>query len=89
MRYKKRKQRRNDVSAFLNPKKCPKTGKTMFATEDMASRSMMRMWSHDPQANIHDLHTYVCPDCLAYHVGHISYFQQAQARNESQSQANP
>lgn len=36
---------------------------------------MMRIWSHDTSANIYDLHTYVCPDCKSWHVGHKSYYE--------------
>lgn len=58
-------------------KKCQKTNKTKFNNEKKAGRAMMRIWSHDPSANIYDLHTYICPDCGHYHVGHKSYFQQS------------
>ena len=77
MKNKRRKQRDNSMSAFLNPKKCQSTGKTSFQTEDRASRAMMRMWSHDPQADIFDLHTYQCPECHFWHIGHKSYYEQA------------
>jgi len=58
-------------------KKCPVTGKTQFATEKLANRAKMRIWSHDPNADINDLHSYVCPDCKSWHVGHISYYEKS------------
>jgi hypothetical protein len=64
-----------------NPKKCKKTGKTQFNDEKKASFAMMRMWSHDPSVNIYDMHTYVCPDCLKWHIGHISYYEKSKAKN--------
>jgi hypothetical protein len=58
-------------------RKCPTQHKTMFPTEQDAGRAMMRIWSHDPSANIYDLHTYKCPDCGTYHIGHISYYKKS------------
>ena len=60
---------------FPAPKKCPVTRKTMFKKEEWANRAKMRIWSHDPSANIMDLHTYLCPDCGQYHIGHKSYYE--------------
>ena len=60
---------------FIKPRQCSSTGKSMFTTEKDAGRAMMRIWSHDTKADIKDLHTYICPDCKAWHVGHASYFQ--------------
>lgn len=59
------------------PKKCLETGKTKFKTQQLAGRAMMRIWSHDPSADIHDLHTYLCPSCGGWHVGHKSYFEKS------------
>jgi len=59
---------------FKKSKKCSKTGKSKFQTEKMAGRAMMRIWSHDRQADIYDLHVYRCPHCSTYHVGHQSYY---------------
>jgi len=72
-------------------KKCPKTKKTSFPDEKRAGRAMMRIWSHDTSADIYDLHTYVCPDCGMWHVGHISFYEKVKEKlNEqlSQSQSN-
>jgi hypothetical protein len=59
------------------PKKCRTTHKTKFKTEKTAAKAMMRIWAHDPSADIYDLHTYICPDCGGWHVGHKSYYQQS------------
>lgn len=69
------------------PKKCLTTNKTKFPNEKQAGRAMMRIWSHDPSADIHDLHTYICPDCGSWHIGHISYYQQAQKNNTVSTEA--
>ena len=66
-------------------KKCPKTKKTKFSNERKAGRAKMRIWSHDPSADIYDLHTYKCPDCGSYHIGHKSYFEKTQARLDTVS----
>lgn len=56
-------------------RKCPVTHKTMFKGEAQANKAKFRIWSHDPQANIMDLHSYLCPDCGTWHIGHVSYYQ--------------
>lgn len=68
--------------------KCPITKKSMFVTEAEADRVKMRVWSHDPQANIRDLHSYLCPDCNHYHVGHKSYYQMAQNKIANSQSVN-
>lgn len=88
MRNKKSRQRGKQMSTFLNPKKCKATGKTSFDTEKMASQSMMRMWSHDPKADIFDLHVYICPDCNKFHIGHKSYYEQAKANGTQRVSSN-
>ena len=62
------------------PKKCKKTGKTMFKKQSQAQYAMGRVISHEPGVDMFDLHTYVCPDCGEWHFGHKSYFEQALAR---------
>ena len=64
----------------ITSKKCPVQHKSMFPTQDIASRAMMRAWGHDSSMDILDMHTYVCPDCGHWHFGHISYFKQVQER---------
>jgi hypothetical protein len=63
-----------------NPKKCPKTHKTMFEKQSDASYAMMRTWAHDTKADIYDLHTYKCDVCNHWHFGHISYFEQSKSK---------
>jgi 3-deoxy-D-arabino-heptulosonate 7-phosphate (DAHP) synthase class II len=63
-----------------NPKKCPKTRKTMFAKQSDASYAMMRTWAHDTKADIYDLHTYKCEFCGHFHFGHISYFEHSKSK---------
>lgn len=60
-----------------NIKKCPKTGKSMYKDEGYANRIKFRIWTRDPHADMKDLHTYLCPDCKHYHVGHKSYYQKS------------
>lgn len=79
-RFAKRKKAQLKRGAFLSPKKCRMTHKTILSNEKEASRVLMRIWGHDPKADINDLHTYLCPDCGGWHVGHKSYYQQKLAR---------
>lgn len=65
---------------FKKPKKCPKTGKSMFHQEQSAARAMFRIWSHDSKSDIYDLHTYVCEFCDHWHVGHKSYYAKELAK---------
>lgn len=60
------------------PRKCKRTGKTMFEEEKQASRAMMRVWSHDTSMNIYDYHTYLCPDCKTYHFGNKRHYEKTQ-----------
>lgn len=66
-------------------KKCRATGKRKYHTERQAGKDMMRIWSHDPSANIYDLHTYVCPACKFWHVGHRSKYERKLARLSASS----
>ena len=72
--------KRKNSNVRTNLPKCPTTKKSMFSSEKEAGRAMMRVWSHDPSADIKDLHTYLCSDCKSYHFGHISYFQMSLAK---------
>ena len=47
----------------------------MFQTDAQADRAKMRIWSHDPSADILDLHSYLCEFCGSWHVGHKSYYE--------------
>jgi len=53
-------------------KKCVKTKKTKFHTQILARKAMMWIWSHDPSADLRDLHVYECESCKGWHVGHFS-----------------
>lgn len=68
------KKKIKQISTFLNPKKCKIMGKTQYAIEKDANAGMMRMWSHDPAADLRDLHTYKCEHCGGWHIGHISKY---------------
>ena len=65
-------------------KKCARTNKTKFSTEKVAGKVMMRIWSHDPSADILDLHTYLCEYCGRWHVGHKSYYEKKLANERIQ-----
>jgi len=71
------------MSKRKHPKICPVTKKTMFKTEEMANRIKMRIWSHDPSADITDLHVYTCKYCEKFHIGHLSYYKMALEQAES------
>lgn len=58
-----------------NRPKCRVQKKTMYDTEREASFAMFRAWSHDPNMDIHDMHTYTCDRCGKWHFGHISYYK--------------
>lgn len=72
---------------FKKNKKCPKTGKSKFHTEQEAGRTMMRIWSHDTSADIYDLHTYQCEFCKSWHVGHKSYYAKELAKQQPSASA--
>lgn len=55
--------------------KCKETGKTMYPSMDDAKMGLSHIWSHDPSAKMDDLHTYQCPFCHEYHIGHISAYK--------------
>lgn len=57
------------------PKKCKVTHKTMYKKQSQASRAMMRVISHDPHADMLDLHTYSCEHCGHFHFGHKKWFE--------------
>lgn len=65
------------------PKKCVHTRKTIYITEDLANRGKMWIWSRDPKADINDLHVYMCPHAMHYHIGHKSFYEKVLARQES------
>jgi hypothetical protein len=54
---------------------CWSTGKTQYPNQAAARIAMMRVISHDPHANMFDLHTYICPYCSKWHFGHKIYFK--------------
>lgn len=66
------------------PKKCPQTRKTMYPNENLANRGKMYIYSHDPSADIMDMHVYLCPHASLnnshWHIGHKSYFQKSQEK---------
>lgn len=68
--------------------KCHKTGKTKLNTKNKADRVKMYIWSHDPQASIFDLHTYLCPYCKMWHVGHKSYYEMSLKKRQSPYTSN-
>lgn len=53
--------------------KCHKTGKTIYKTQEQARTGMMRVISHDPHADMFDLHTYPCDD--HFHFGHQKFYR--------------
>jgi len=69
----------------IKSKKCKTTRKTIFPNEDLANRAMFRAWGHDPNIDIKDMHTYLCPDSDVsnphWHFGHISYYQRYLEKN--------
>jgi len=69
----------------IKSKKCKTTRKTIFPNEDLANRAMFRAWGHDPNIDIKDMHTYLCPDSDVnsphWHFGHISYYQKYLEKN--------
>lgn len=63
------------ISRRSKIKKCPVTRKTMFNKQSQAQYAMMRTISHDPNADMFNLHTYVCPDCGKWHFGNRKWFE--------------
>ncbi len=64
-------------------KKCPKTFKTMYNTEKQARTAKMHVISHDPHADMFDLHVYKCPDCGKWHFGHQKWWVLTQQKMAS------
>lgn len=60
---------------LTKPKKCPRTGKTIFKDDGSANKAMFRTWSHDTKMNIYEYHTYVCPDCGGWHFGNRKHYE--------------
>lgn len=58
-------------------RKCQKTRKASYSLQKQARRAMMRIISHDPNANMFDLHTYQCESCGGWHIGHKSYYERS------------
>lgn len=58
-------------------RKCPHCHKTRFDTREQARYAMMRTISHDPHADMFDLHTYPCEHSGGWHFGHKKYFNNA------------
>jgi hypothetical protein len=57
------------------PRKCNKTGKTMFKRQGDASYAMMRTWAHDSAMNVYEYHTYLCPHCKGWHFGNQKKYE--------------
>lgn len=56
----------------MKNKKCRRYGKTKYKSEADANKGKMWIWSHDPSADLMDLHTYKCEFCGFWHIGHYS-----------------
>lgn len=63
--------------------KCSRTGKSKFKSKKRADNAKMYIWSHDPQADLLDLHSYLCEYCGNWHVGHKSYYENLENKNEN------
>lgn len=63
----------NKIKSLKN--KCSKTGKTKYPDEKESDKAKIWIWGRDPSADITDLHSYLCPHCNFWHVGHISYYE--------------
>lgn len=50
--------------------KCPKTGKTQYATQAEAKKGIVFIWSRDSSVQMDELEIYTCPDCRALHIRH-------------------
>ena len=61
-------------------KKCKQTRKTAYPNEKLAGKGLMYMRSHDPSADIFDLHVYKCEHGEHFHIGHRSYYEKLQER---------
>ena len=72
------------ISRLLKPKKCRVTHKTMFNKQSQAQKAMMRVISHDPGADMFNLHTYLCPDCKKWHFGNRKWFEQQAQQSPAQ-----
>lgn len=68
--------------------KCPATGKSKYKSQERADRAKMYIWSHDPSADIGDLHSYICEHCGCWHVGHKSYYEKKLKDENSRSKEN-
>jgi hypothetical protein len=71
-----KRQKSTKITPVLPPK-CPVTGKSMYNDMNIANKIKFRIWSHDPNADMNDLHVYCCPYCSKYHIGHKSYYEKS------------
>lgn len=49
-------------------------GKKKFDTASEADKAKIRIWGNDPNCDFNDLHSYRCPQCGGWHIGHKSYY---------------
>lgn len=75
------------ISRLPKSRKCKTTRKTMFNKQSQAQRAMMRVISHDPSAEMFNLHTYICPDCGHWHFGNRKWFEMQQVGDNTVSAA--
>lgn len=45
-------------------------GKRKYETQKDAERVLTLTWAKDPLVKLGDLHTYQCPKCKQWHIGH-------------------
>lgn len=76
---------RNQRTHFRKPrKKCHVTRKAIYPNEKSADKGKIWIWSHDPHADITDLHSYKCEHCNGWHIGHRSYYEKSKENKETQ-----
>lgn len=49
---------------------CRHKNKAQYPSEAAANKAVVFIWSRDNTVGINDLHSYLCPVCGKYHVGH-------------------
>jgi len=57
-------------------------GKKKFDTVSEADKAKIRIWGKDPNCDFSDLHSYRCPQCGGWHVGHKSYYEKKKEKHE-------
>lgn len=75
-RLKKKQKGKSGYKVKMSVGKCPVSGKSQFANQADADRALAWIASHDPHATVKRMHSYLCPNCSKWHVGHKPHYME-------------